>query len=119
MCCEQNDQEHTGGLAPLNRLQCNRQAASSSPVSKSLLLLVLRERAWAAPQSFLMIPGGIEHGRPVSSGVDVLPTLRVLFGHISACCGTMAVAMQYRKGLQRVSSPPTCPHRCPRHASQC
>ena len=62
------------------------------PVSRSILPLMWRESA----------SGRSRHGRPVSTGVDVLPTLRVLFGHISACCGSMAVAMRYRKGLQRV-----------------
>lgn len=31
----------------------------------------------------------------------MLPTLRVLFGHIAACCGSMATAMKHRKGLQQ------------------
>lgn len=32
----------------------------------------------------------------------MLPTLRVLFGHIAACCGSMATAMKHRKGLRQV-----------------
>ncbi len=36
------------------------------------------------------------------TGVDILPTLRVLFAEIAACCSSMASAMKFRKGLQRV-----------------
>ena len=36
------------------------------------------------------------------AGVDLLPTLRVLYAEIAACCSSMATAMKYRRGLQRV-----------------
>lgn len=32
----------------------------------------------------------------------MLPTLRVLFAEIAACCSSMAGSMRFRKGLQRV-----------------
>jgi hypothetical protein len=38
-----------------------------------------------------------------ATGVDVLPTLRVLYAEIAACCSSMASAMKFRRGLQNVS----------------